>query len=84
MKLIHDGKSRLSRNTTTSRVLARFRGFDDLKERAMTDAVLSAGFAAVVVLTVVMSVALYRWSRYAPIFPPDGTAGPSIGEAMPW
>jgi hypothetical protein len=30
---------------------------------------------------VVMSVALYRWSRYAPIFPPDGTA---IEEAMPW
>ena len=82
MKSIHDGKSHLSRNRTISRVLARFRGSDDLKERAMTDAVLSAGFAAVVVLSVVMSVALYRWSRYAPIFPPD--AGPSIGEVMPW
>jgi hypothetical protein len=82
MKSIRDGKSHLSRNTTISRVLARFGGSDDLKERAMTDAVLSAGFAAVVVLTVVMSVALYRWSRYAPIFPSD--AGPSIGDVMPW
>jgi hypothetical protein len=81
MKSIHDGKSHLSRNTTISRVFARFIGSDDLKERAMTDAVVSAGFGAVVVLTVVMSVALYRWSRYAPIFPPDGTA---IEEAMPW
>jgi hypothetical protein len=81
MKSIRDGKSHLSRNTTISRVLARFRGFEDREERAMTDAVLSAGFAAVVVLTVVMSVALYRWSRYAPIFPPDGSA---IEEAMPW
>jgi hypothetical protein len=84
MKSINGGKSRLSRNTTISRVLARFMRFDDPKERGMTDAVLSAGFAAVVVLTVVMSVALYRWSRYARIFPPDGTAGPLIGEAMPW
>ena len=84
MKSKHEGKSHLLRNTTISRLLARFRGFDDLKERAMTDAVLSAGFAAVVVLSVVMSVALYRRSRYAPIFPPDGIAGPSIGEAMPW
>jgi len=80
MKSIHVSESHLLRNPTISRLLARFRGFDDLKERAMTDAVLSAGFAAVVVLSVVMSVALYRWSRYAPIFPP----GSSIGDAMPW
>ena len=82
MKSIHVSESHLLRNPTISRLLARFRGFDDLQERAMTDAVLSAGFAAVVVLSVVMSVALYRWSRYAPIFPPDN--GSSIGDAMPW
>ena len=84
MKSIHGGKSHLLRNTTISRVLARFRGFSDLKGRAMTEAALSAGFGAVVVLYVVMFVALYHWSHYAPIFPPDGTAEPSILEAMPW
>jgi hypothetical protein len=35
-------------------------------------------------LYVVMFVALYRWSRYAPIFLPDAAAGPAIEEAMPW
>lgn len=68
----------------TSSVLARFRGFDDLKERAMTDVVVSAGFAAIVLLYVVMFVALYRWSRYAPIFPSDAAAGQAMEEAMPW
>lgn len=84
MKSIHGGKRCLLRTTTISDVLARFRGFGDLKERAMTDVVLSAGFAAIFVLYVLMFVALYRWSRHAPIFPPDGAAGPPIGEAAPW
>jgi hypothetical protein len=81
MKSINDGKTK---NIEMSSVLARFRGFDDLKERAVTDVVLSAGFAAIVLLYVVMFVALYRWSRYAPIFLPDAAAGPAIEEAMPW
>jgi hypothetical protein len=84
MKSTHAGKSHLLRTTTISGVLARLRGSDDLKERAMTDVVLSAGFVVVVVLYVVMFVGLYRWSRYAPIFPPDGAAGPPIEETMPW
>ena len=82
MKSVHAGKNYPLRTTAISRVLARFRSSDDLKERAMTDVVLSAGFVVVVVLYVVMFVGLYRWSRYAPIFPPDN--GSSIGDAMPW
>jgi hypothetical protein len=83
MKSVHAAKGHLLRTTTISRVLARFRGSDDLKERALTDVVLSAGFAVIVVLYIVMLVGLYRWSRYAPIFPPDGAAGPPIEEVMP-
>ena len=84
MKSIHAGKSHLLRTTTISRVLARFRSSDDLKERAMTDVVLSAGFAVIILLYVVMLVGLYRWSHYAPIFPPDDAGGPSIEETKPW
>jgi hypothetical protein len=84
MKSIHAGKSDLLRSATISRVLARFGGSDDLKERAMTDVVLSAGFAVIFVLYLLMFVALYRWSRNAPVFPPDRAATPPIGEAIPW
>jgi hypothetical protein len=63
-------------------VLAPFTGSDALKERAMTDVVLSAGLSSIVMLYVVMFVGLYRWSHYAPIFPPDGEAGPPIEETM--
>jgi len=49
----------------------------------MTDVVLSAGLSSIVVLYVVMFVGLYRWSHYAPIFPPDGEAGPPIEELCP-
>ena len=75
MKSVHAGKNHPLRTTAISRVLARFRSSDDLKERAMTDVVLSAGFIVVVVLYVVMLVGLYRWSHYARSFrrtaPPD-------------
>jgi hypothetical protein len=57
--------------------------YDDLKERLETDVVVSAGFAAVLALCVVMFVGLYNWSRYPPIFPPDA-AGSPIEEAIPW
>jgi hypothetical protein len=83
MKSVDAGKHHLLRTTAVSRVLARFRGSDDLKERAMTDVVLSAGFVVVVVLYVVMLVGLYRWSHYAPIFPPDGAAGPALEDIGP-
>jgi hypothetical protein len=55
---------------------------DDLKERVATDMVLSAAFAAIAALCVLMFVGLYCWSRHAPIFPPDNAAGPAIEE--PW
>jgi hypothetical protein len=84
MKSICAGKSYLLRTTTISRVLARFRSSDDLKERTMTDVVLSAGFAVIILLYVVMLVGLYRWSHYAPIFPPDDAAGSPIEETMLW
>jgi hypothetical protein len=53
-------------------------------QRAMTDVVLSAGFAVIFVLYLLMFVALYRWSGNAPVFPPDRAAGPPTGEAIPW
>jgi len=83
MKSIHAGKSHLLRTATISRVFARFRSSDDLKERALTNVVLSAGFAAIVLLYVVMLVGLYRWSRYAPIFSSAGAARPTIDDIGP-
>ena len=84
MKSIHGDKSHFSRTATLARVLARFRRSDELKETAITDVVLSAAFASIVALYVVMFAALYRWSLYAPIFPSDGAAGSPIGEVMPF
>jgi hypothetical protein len=65
----------------TSRDLA---DFEEPKERAITNVVLSAGIAAIVLLYVAMFAAVYLWSRYAPLLPPDGTAEPAIFETMPW
>jgi hypothetical protein len=83
MKSIHGGKNHFLRTVTISRVRARFRRSDKLKETAITDVVLSAAFAAIVALYVVMFAALYQWSRYAPIFPSNAAAGSPIGEVMP-
>ncbi len=80
MKSIHGGHTALLRTTTMSRVPC-YQGFDDLKARVMDVVTLIAVIAAIVVLNAAMFVAFYRWSRYAPIFPPDG-AGPAIVE--PW
>jgi hypothetical protein len=55
---------------------------DDLKERVMDALSLLAVIVVIVALNVAMSVAFYRWSRYAPIFQPDGADGPAIME--PW
>ena len=59
-------------------------GLDNLKKRTTDAVMLSAVIAATVALYVVMLVSVYRWSRYAPIFPPDGAAGPAIGESIEW
>jgi hypothetical protein len=60
------------------------RGLDDLKEREKDVATLAAVVAVIIALYAVMFVALYRWSRYAPLFPQDGAAGPTITEQMPY
>jgi hypothetical protein len=80
MKSKLDEESHLLGTATT---LHRPGRSDDLKERLETGVVVSAGFAAILALCVVMFVGLYNWSRYAPIFPPDA-AGSPIEEAMPW
>ncbi|HKN00255.1 MAG TPA: hypothetical protein VJX23_07035 [Candidatus Binataceae bacterium] len=84
MKSIQDEKSLLLGTAKTPHESGRHIVSDDLKERLETDVVVSAGFAVIVALCVVMFVGLYRWSRYAPIFPPDGAAGPAIEETIPW
>jgi hypothetical protein len=78
MKSIHDGKSYLLRTQTTSQNSSRYRCSDDPKESAMTAAALLATVVAILALCAVMFVALYRWSRYAPILPSDGAAVPAI------
>lgn len=83
MKSIQATEKHPLRSTAISRMLARFRNSNDLKERAMTDVVLSAGFLVMVVLYVAMLVGLYRWSHYAPLFPPDGEAGPALEDIAP-
>jgi len=86
MKSIQDEKSRLLGTARMDHEPGRHQVSDDLKERVETDVVLSAGFAVIVALCVVMFVGLYRWSRSAPIFPPDrgAAAGAAIDEAIPW
>jgi hypothetical protein len=83
MKSIQATEKHPLRSRAISRMLARFRNSNDLKERAMTDVVLSAGFLVMVVLYVAMLVGLYRWSHYAPLFPPDGQAGPALEDIAP-
>ncbi len=84
MKSICDEKSDLLGTATMPDETGRRIVSEDLKERIETDVVLSASFAAIVALCLVMAVGLYCWSRHAPIFPPDGATGAAIEEAMPW
>ncbi len=83
MKSIPVTEQHLVENTKLSRVLGRFKNSSGLKERAMTDVVLSVGFAVIVLLYLLMLVGFYRWSHYAPIFPPDGQAGPALEDIAP-
>ncbi|WP_422295448.1 hypothetical protein [Candidatus Binatus sp.] len=39
---------------------------------------------AIVALYAAMFASVYLWSRYAPIFPPDGVENSATVEAMPW
>jgi hypothetical protein len=80
MKSKLDEKSHL---LGTARTVHETGHYDDLKERLETDMVVSAVFAAILALCVVMFVGLYNWSRYAPVFPPDA-AGSPIEKTMPW
>jgi len=90
MKSIYGGKSPLlhtttmahvsGHTTTMAHVSGHHRCFDDLKERALDAVTLLAVVAAIVALNLVMVVAVYHWSRNAPIFRPH--AGPPIVE--PW
>ena len=81
MKSMHDGESRLLQTASILRALARLRRVGEVRETAITDVTLTAAFAAFVLIYVAMFVALYMWSRYAPLFPSDSAAGP-IGNAM--
>ena len=81
MKSIQEGESHLPRTTMMSHGPGRYRGFDDLKERAKTDVVLSVFFAVIVALCIVMSVGLYHWTHPALVFPPEAAG---IQEAIPW
>jgi hypothetical protein len=56
--------------------------FDDLKKRTINAMEWFGGFAIVVVLYAIMLIALYRWSVYSPIFPPQD--GAAAEEALPW
>jgi hypothetical protein len=62
MKSVYDEKSHLSATTTMPHYPGRDEFFDEPKERVITDAVLSAGCAAIVALCLVMAVGLYCWS----------------------
>ena len=81
MKSIDGGKSHLFRTTMMSHVPSR--SLNDLKERERDIATLAAVVAVIIALYAVMFLALYRWSRYAPIFPADGAVGPTITEPIP-
>ena len=65
-----------------TRVFARSGGAGDWKERVETDLSLFFAFAAAVVLSLAMFVALYRWTLNAPVLPPDDGSGPPITETM--
>jgi hypothetical protein len=83
MKSIHLGNSPLLRTSTISNVPGHYRSLDDLKERGKDVATLSAVVAVIILLYAVMFVGLYRWSRYAPVFP-DGAAGSTTTEQVPY
>ena len=74
MKSIQGGKS-LLRTTTMVQVPVRFWAFEELKERVKNTVTLLAIVAAIVALYAVMFVGFYRWTHYAPIFPPQDAGG---------
>jgi hypothetical protein len=81
MKSMQGGRSPYLRTVAISHS-AGGSAFDDLRERAIDAVTWFALVAMVVTLYAVMLVALYRWSVYAPIFPPE--SGAAAEEAIPW
>ena len=56
--------------------------FDDLRKRVISAVPLTLAVAAIIALYVLMFLGVYRWSLYAPIFPPDATGGPAITQPL--
>lgn len=61
-----------------------YQGLDDPRERPTNMVMLSLVVVAIVALYAAMFASVYLWSRYAPIFPPDGVENSATVEAMPW
>ena len=70
------------RATTIARVPVGYRGFDDCKERTINAITLSAVVAVIVALYAVMFLGFYRWSHYAPVFPPDNPGATAITQPL--
>jgi hypothetical protein len=79
MKSIEREKGSCLRTTTKSDITGRY-SLDSLKEHAMVAIAWSVGIAVIVSLYAVMLVALYRWSRDAPIYSDGGAS--AIEEAL--
>jgi len=84
MKSIYDEKSHLLGTTTRVNHLSHHQAYGNPRESIMTGAILSAEFAAIVALSVVMLTGLYCWGRQAPVFRPDRGAVPAIEQTMPF
>ena len=84
MKSIYDEKRHFLGTATMPHEIGRHIFSNDLKERVETDAVLSAGFLAILALCVAMVVGLCSWSRQAPVFAPDHGGVPAVEESIPW
>jgi hypothetical protein len=84
MKSVHDERRHFLGVATMPHEIGRHIFSNDLKERVETDAVLSAGFLAIVALCAAMVVGLYYWSHRAPVFAPDYGGVPAVEESIPW
>ena len=82
MKARDHEKGYLLRPATMSVGAVRHRDFNDLKERALTDLLLSALFAVIVALCLAMVVGLYCWGHHAQMFPSE--YGSAVTEQYPW
>ena len=81
MKTLHGNESHLL-CATMPHGLVRYRGSEDLAKTLTTAAAWGAGVTLVIALYVVMFLALYRWSQYAPLYPPDAFMAPAMEEVL--